>query len=207
VKTSFLFYLILLSFFLASCNQQGQKKEIQTPASLKTAIEGELIANAKYWEYADSALAHDLPEIAAMFHATSLSEKAHADRQITMLLAHGGHLGNFVPEYAPYNLRENLETAIRIEHYEAVDQYPRFIAISDDENFPDVSETFTWALKAEMKHRDMFKLALASLDDPSIELPQAYMVCPRCGNTMDAKDYSDPCDICGNEASKFIEVK
>jgi rubrerythrin len=88
-----------------------------------------------------------------------------------------------------------------------MDMYPRFIATSDKEIFLDVSETFTWALKAEIKHHDWFSMALASLDDPSIELPEAYLVCPRCGNTMDAAHASDPCDICENDAAKFVEVK
>ena len=198
---------IFLMVFLVSCSQPSGQKELESPGNLKTAIEAELIANAKYWAYADEAMADSLPKIAAMFRASAVSEKAHVDRQITMLLAHGGQLGQFTPTFPPYDLKESLKTAIEVEHYEAMDMYPRFIATSDKENFLDVSETFTWALKAEIKHRDLFKLALASLDDPSIELPEAYLVCPRCGNTMDVEHVSDPCDICENDASKFIEVK
>ncbi len=205
-KTAFIPFIVL-TVFLVSCSQKSGPKELESLGNLTTAIEGELVANAKYWAYADEAMADSLPGIAAMFRASAVAEKAHADRQITMLLAHGGQLGNFIPEFAPYDLRANLETAIEIEHYEAIDQYPRFIAASERENLADVSEAFTWALKAEIKHRDWFKLAQKGLDDPSVELPRAYMVCPRCGNTMDAAHYSDPCDICENDASKFIEVK
>jgi len=197
----------MLLLFLVSCTQQGKKAEPETLGNLVTAIEAELIANAKYWAYADFAMSDSLPSIAAMFRASAVAEKAHADRQITMLLAHDGQLGQFTPSYPPYDLRENLKTAIEVEHYEAMDMYPRFITSSEKENMPDVSETFTWALKAEIKHRDWFSLALASLDDPTIILPETYLVCPRCGNTMDAAHASDPCDICENEASKFVEVK
>ena len=202
-----IYILTILFIFLISCNQQTSKQYPETLGNLVTAIENELIANAKYWAYADQSMADSLPEIAAMFRASAVSEKAHVDRQITMLLAHGGQLGQFTPTFPPYDLKESLKTAIEVEHYEAMDMYPRFIATSDKENFLDVSETFTWALKAEIKHRDLFKLALASLDDPSIELPEAYLVCPRCGNTMDAEHFSDPCDICENDAAKFVEVK
>jgi rubrerythrin len=206
VKTRVYSFLILF-IFLISCNQQTIKQEPDTLGNLVTAIEAELIANAKYWAYADMAKNDSLPRIAAMFRASAVSEKAHADRQITMLLAHDGHLRQFTPTYPPYDLRENLKTAIEVEHYEAMDMYPRFIASSEKENMPDVAETFEWALKAEIKHRDWFSMALASLDDPAIELPEAYLVCPRCGNTMDAAHGSDPCDICENDASKFVEVK
>jgi rubrerythrin len=206
VKTK-LYPLFVLLILLVSCGQQDRKAEPETLNNLITAIEGELVANAKYWEYADLAMNDSLPRIAAMFRASAVAEKAHADRQITMLLAHNGQLRQFTPSYPPYDLRENLKLAIEVENYEAIDQYPRFIATSDKENLLDVSETFIWALKAEIKHRDWFSLALASLDDPTIILPEAYLVCPRCGNTMDAADASDPCDICENETSKFVEVK
>jgi rubrerythrin len=206
VKTR-IYILTILFIFLISCNQQTNKQDPETLGNLVTAIENELIANAKYWAYADQSMADSLPEIAAMFRAAAVSEKAHVDRQITMLLAHGGQMGQFTPTFPPYDLKENLKTAIEVEHYEAMDMYPRFIATSDKEIFLDVSETFTWALKAEIKHHDWFSMALASLDDPSIELPEAYLVCPRCGNTMDAAHASDPCDICENDAAKFVEVK
>ncbi len=199
--------IALAALVLISCNQPGSKKEPETLANLKTSIELELLANAKYNHYALMARQDSLPEIAALFHAAAVSEKAHVDRQVTMLLAHGKNIGNYVPEYPPYELRENLKTAIEVEYYEAMDQYPRFVAASDRENMPDVSETFTWALKAEAKHYELFKQALASLDDPTVVLAKSYMVCPRCGNTMDAEHYADPCDICSNEASKFVEVK
>lgn len=199
--------IALVALALLSCNRQGSKEEPETLANLKTSIELELLANAKYNHYAVEARQDSLPEIAALFHAAAVSEKAHVDRQITMLLAHGKNLGNYIPEFPPYDLRENLKTAIEVEHFEAMDQYPRFVAASDKDKMPDVSESFTWALKAEAKHYELFKQALASLDDPTVVLAKSYMVCPRCGNTMDAEHYSDPCDICENEASKFVEVK
>lgn len=204
-KTSFLF--IFVAFFMLSCNQQGQKGEVQTVNSLKTTIEGELIANAKYWAYAAKADEDSLTEIATLFRASAIAEKAHADRQITMLMGLNGHMAQFAPQYPAYSIEENINDAIKVENYEAEDMYPGFIVISKEEGLDDVTETFEWALEAEIKHRDLFKLALASLDDPSIELPKTYMVCPRCGNTMDAEHASDPCDICENEASKFVEVK
>lgn len=206
MKAKTCFALIILALFMFSCNQQQTKTEPETISSLKSSIEAELLANAKYWNYADMARKDSLPGIAAMFHATAVSEKAHVDRQITLLLSHGKNPEPFKPDFPPYNLRENLKTAIDIEHYEATDMYPKFIAISDKEGFDDVSESFGWALKAEIKHRDIFMLALASLDDTTIKLPKAYVVCPRCGNTMDAEDYSNPCDICENDASKFVKV-
>lgn len=192
---------------LLSCNQQPQKAEIRTLSSLKTAIEGEITANAKYLVYADKARQDSMPEIAALFHAAAVAEKAHADRLITMLLAHGGAFARFEPEFGAYALADNLRDAIETENYEAVDMYPGFITISKEEKLDDVTETFQWALEAEIKHRELFRTALASLDDSQIGLPAAYMVCPRCGNTMDVEHYNDPCDICQNEAAKFIEVK
>jgi rubrerythrin len=197
---------LLLVFIFFSCNQQTSKKEAETLSSLQTSIENELLAHAKYWEYANMARKDSLAEMAAMFHAAAVAEKAHVDRQITVLLAHGGNLGQFKPDFAPYNLRENLIKAIEVEHYEAMEMYPGFMVISEKEGFDDATESFGWALKAEIKHRDIFKLALASLEDPDIKLPKAYMVCPRCGNTMDAEDYNSPCDICENDASKFVKV-
>lgn len=207
MKTKLSFLLILILLIISSCSQLGQKGNLQTISSLKTTIEGELVANAKYWAYAAKADQDSLTRIASMFRASAIAEKAHADRQITMLMGLGGHMAQFAPKYPAYSITENIHDAIEVENYEAEDMYPGFIVTSKQEGLEDVTETFEWALKAEIKHRDLFKLALASLDDPSIELPEKYMVCPRCGNTMDAAYASDPCDICENKASKFVEVK
>lgn len=208
MKIKNLFPLLALFIMLFSCNQTGNKSEIKSLNSLKTTIEGEITANAKYLAYAEKARLDSMPEIAALFHAAAIAEKAHADRQITMLLTLGGTFRKFDPSYGAYSISDNILDAIEVENYEAVDMYPGFIEISIEEGLINVTQSFQWALEAELKHRDLFRMALASLDDPSIELPKSYMVCPRCGNTMDAaSDYKDPCDICQNDASKFVEVK
>ena len=77
---------MILLLFLVSCAQQNKKAEPETLNNLVTAIEGELIANAKYWKYADMAMNDSLPKIAAMFRASAVAEKAHADRQILQTL-------------------------------------------------------------------------------------------------------------------------
>lgn len=208
MKIKFILPLLALSMLLISCNQSGRKSELKSINSLKTTIEGEITANAKYLVYAEKARLDTMPEIAALFHAAAVAEKAHADRQITMLLTLGGTFKKFNPSYAAYSISDNILDAIEVENYEAVDMYPRFIEISIEEGLVNVTQSFQWALEAEMKHRDLFKMALASLDDPGIILAKSYMVCPRCGNTMDASsDYRDPCDICQNDAKKFVEVK
>lgn len=205
MKTKTILPLIIIVLFLISCNDSGNKK-LQTINSLKTTIEGEITANAKYLAYAKQARQDSMFEIAALFDASAIAEKAHADRQITMLLTLGGSFSKFDPKYTAGTVSENLLDAIEVENYEAVDMYPGFIKISEEEGLEDVSTSFQWALKAEEKHRDFFKLALASFDDPSIVLPNAYLVCPRCGNTIDADHPVDPCDICQNDASKFVRV-
>jgi len=207
VKTKAIIPILFLAFFLFSCNQHGRKGELQSLNSLMTTIEGEITANAKYLAYAEQARQDSMFAIAALFEASAIAEKAHADRQITMLMGLGGTFTKFDPQYPAFDIKNNLLDAIEIENYEAEDMYAGFIVISKEEGLEDITESFEWALKAEQKHRDLFKLALASLDDTNIILPTAYMVCPRCGNTMDAANYSKPCDICENDASKFVEVK
>lgn len=207
MKAKTILPLFILALFLISCNQSGKRGELQTLNSLKTTIEGEITANAKYLAYAEQARQDSMFEIAALFNASAIAEKAHADRQITMLLTLGGSFSKFDPQYPAGTVSDNIKDAIEVENYEAEDMYPGFIKISEEEKLADVTESFQWALKAEEKHRELFRLALASLEDPSIELPTAYMVCPRCGNTMDAEHFSSPCDICENDASKFTEVR
>jgi rubrerythrin len=206
VITKKLFLLFLLPALCFSCNRQPGNAGLQSLESLIFAIEAEITANAKYLYYAEQALADSQPQIALLFEAAAVSEKAHADRQITMLLSHGGTLGKIRPDFPGGEITDNLQNAIETETYEVLDMYPRFIGISRSEKLPEVTETFEWALKAEEKHRDLFSMALASLENPGISLAEAYVVCPRCGNTMDAAHQSDPCDICGNEASKYILI-
>lgn len=206
MKTKILFPLLIIVLFLISCNEGGNKKDLQSINSLKTTIDGEINANAKYLAYAKQARQDSMFEIAALFDAAAIAEKAHADRQITMLLTLGGSFSMQNPQYPTYSIKDNLQDAIDVENYEAEDMYPKFITLSKEEDLEDVTESFQWALKAEIRHRDFFQLALNSLDDPSIILPTAYLVCPRCGNTIDADHPVDPCDICQNDASKFVRV-
>ncbi|HNW69093.1 MAG TPA: ferritin family protein [Bacteroidales bacterium] len=188
--------------------QDSTKIVNQTAENLKTALQGETTASAKYAAFAQKAKEENLPNIAALFSAASKSESIHAENHRTVLGNMGWEIDVQPEAYTVGTTLENLQAAFDGEKHEVEAMYPGFLEQANTDKADDAVKSFGWAMDTEKKHMDLYKAAMDALKAKSEKsLPAAYFVCPKCGFTYSNKDVEDNCELCGTEKEKFIPVK
>lgn len=95
---------------------------------------------------------------------------------------------------------ENLKDAIAGETYEYKEMYPPFAREAEAAGNKAAVRTFTFAMKAEEVHAELFQDALENLDQTE---EVSYYLCPVCGNIE--KFPPERCFICGVPGTKFIK--
>jgi rubrerythrin len=143
----------LLSLTATSTPQQTPVKlNPQTREHLMTAMRGEAFAYAKYMAYAQRARESGHTAIADLFEQTAKTERFEHFREMAEL---AGLVGSDA---------QNLQDAIQGETQESQTMYPKFADEAAAVGDTAAAERFREIAKDEMKHRDMFKEALASLN-------------------------------------------
>jgi rubrerythrin/uncharacterized membrane protein len=191
-----------------SSTQDTTKIANQTIGNLKTALQGETTASAKYAAFAQKAIEENLPQIAALFNAASKSESIHAKNHRTVL----GNMGfkvDIQPEgFTVGSTIENLQTAFDGEKHETESMYPGFQEQANADKADEAVKSFGWAMDTEQKHMEYFKAAIDALKAKNEKsLPTEYFVCPKCGFTYSNKNVEDNCELCGTEKEKFFTIK
>jgi rubrerythrin len=200
-------FIGVLCFAVAVVTVNGCKKQEGTVDNLKKAITGETTASAKYAACAIKAKEEKFDKIARLFEAASKAEAIHAKKHTEVLKAAGVDMDPITPQFSVKSTRENLQDAIAGESYEIATMYPEFIKKASDEKKSDAVASFDAAFKVEKKHKELYTAALAALEKNDLKaLPDAYSVCPVCGNTF-GKNVPAACDICGAPKKDFIIVK
>jgi rubrerythrin len=159
----------------------------KTFQNLMEAFAGESQANRKYLAYAQKAEADGKKNAAKLFKAASDAETLHA-------------LKHFEVAGKIKTTEDNLQDAVNGENHEYQSMYPEFLEVAKEEGNKEAIRTFTFALKAEEVHANLYKEALENLDN---EEEVFYYLCPVCGNIE--KSRPDKCFICGVPGDKFIE--
>jgi len=124
----------------------------KTKINLQVALAGEADANRRYSAYGIRALQEGYPEIAQLFFEAAGAESVHAYSHLVALDAIG-------------TTAENLRTAARGETDEIEQTYPRMIAEAEAEGDLRAAASFRLALERETHHQEMFRRALASLQE------------------------------------------
>jgi len=151
------------------------------------AFAGESQANRKYLAYAKKAEADGKMNAAKLFKAASAAEAIHAQKHLEV----AGKIKTTA---------DNLQDAVNGETYEFESMYPEFLITAEAEGNRAAITTFTYALKAEKVHAELYKEALENIDQ-SEEI--FYYLCPVCGNIE--KYVPEKCSICNVAGSKFIK--
>ncbi|HOV10449.1 MAG TPA: ferritin family protein [Bacteroidales bacterium] len=180
----------------------------KTVENLKTALQGETTASAKYAAFAQKADGEGLPQIAALFRAASKAESVHAGNHRN-ILGTLGHKVDVQPEtFTVNNTLENLQAAYDGEKHETESMYPVFIEQATTDNNSDAVKSFGWATDTETKHMELYQAAVDALKSKKEKsLPDEYYVCPKCGFTYSHEDIEDYCGLCGTEKAKFFTFK
>jgi rubrerythrin len=162
---------------------------MSTEDNLKDAFAGESQANRRYLAFAKKAEEEGHKQVAKLFRAAAEAETVHA-------LNHLNILGVGITE-------ENLKEAIKGEHYENTEMYPKFIEEAKTEGNEQANMSFSGANEVEKIHEELYKKALENLGKNE-ELD--YYVCSVCGNTVEGES-PDVCIICGQPKEKFRRIE
>ncbi len=164
-----------------------------TQENLQSAFAGESQANRRYLFFADKVEKEGLPGIARLFRAVAEAETVHARNHLETM----GGIGT---------TKDNLQAAIKGEHYEFTQMYPAFIEQAKSENNKRAEISFTHANEVEKIHHRLYQQALEALEAAKQLEDGPYFVCQVCGNTVLGKA-PDKCPICGAPRSKFKRVE
>ena len=159
---------------------------MSTEKNLQAAFAGESQANRKYLAFAAKADQEGYPAVAKLFRAAAEAEAIHA---LSELKALGGIKST----------AENLQAAIEGETYEFTEMYPGFIESAEAEGHNLAKRAFHFANEAEQVHADLYKKALAALENKE---DVDYFLCPVCGYIHE-RTAPDKCPICGANGSAF----
>lgn len=200
--------MINLEGISSSDTNDSVKVVNKTVDNLKAALQGETTASAKYAAFAAKAKEENLPQIAALFYATSKSESVHAKNHKTAL-GNMGYKIDVQPEsYTVGTTAENLMLSYDGEKHEVEFMYPGFVEQAKTDNASDAVKSLGWALETEKKHMELYLSAIDALKAKQEKtLPVEYFICPKCGFTYSNKDVEDNCEICGTEKGKFFKIK
>ena len=164
-----------------------------TQENLQAAFAGESQANRRYLFFAEQAEKEGHPQIARMFRAIAEAETVHARNHLGVL----GGIGS---------TKENLEEAIKGEHYEFMQMYPEFINQAKTEGDSGAGAVLDYANKVEKIHHGLYEKAHQSLEGGTPLEDKPYFVCQVCGYTV-AGQAPEKCPICGAPHSKFKRVE
>ncbi len=161
---------------------------MSTDKNLKDAFAGESQANRKYLAFAKKAEQEGYKTIAKLFQATADAETIHAHNHLKAL-------------GAIKSTAENLQEGIDGETYEFDSMYPPMIEEAQKEGRKDAERSFFLAMESEKVHADLYKDALANLDNQE---DVDYYLCPVCGY-IEKGHAPDTCPICKVKASMFVK--
>lgn len=199
MRKSFALFVLSVTV-LFSCTLKDAKKQENTIANLKTAIEGETTVCYKYAAYAEQASKEGEESIANLFEAASKSESVHAKAHMIVLANLMGKIDEFDPVFEVKSTAENLQDAIDGETKENQEMYPGFILEAKSDHLDEAERSYTWAMTVEKKHQAYFTNALeAFYAHNTTKLPKSYSVCSKCGYTYPNSELPDVCVLCKND--------
>jgi len=188
------------------CAWSAEPSGKTTLDNLQTSYNGESNAQAKYEAFAAKADEEGYKSVATLFRAAALSESIHAKKQAAAIKKLGGDPKAAVEKPTVKSTKENLESALAGETYEAETMYPAFLKQAQAEKRKAAVIPFKGAQATEAGHVKLYKQALAELDAWKAS-GKAFMVCQICGYTQ----FNDPalakCPICAAPKEKFTVVK
>ncbi|HPX73105.1 MAG TPA: rubrerythrin family protein [Methanoregulaceae archaeon] len=165
-------------------------------ATMENAMEayaGESQANRKYSAFADQAESEGFKNIARLFKAASEAEAVHAKK----LLKAMGKIRT---------TKENIQGSISGETHEYTEMYPAFVKEAEAEKKSDVALVFTYAMKAEEVHANLYREAMNSLNHNQDMSNRSVILCPVCGNIF-LGQAPEKCPICNAVRKVFKTIE
>jgi rubrerythrin len=162
-----------------------------TNDNLKDAFAGESQANQKYLAFAKAAEKEGYRNVAKLFRTTAQAERIHAEGHLEALCGIG-------------STAFNLLSAISGETYEHTEMYPPMLEQAEADGHA-AKKMFQYALKAEMKHAELYRQALEAVKNGKDITATEVWLCPCCGH-IELENPPAICPICGAKAAQFVQV-
>ncbi len=175
----------------------------KTLDNLMAAFNGESNAHAKYLEFAKKADQDGFAGAAALFRAAAAAEETHARTHGDVIAKLGGKPKAEIKLPEIKTTADNLRAALEGETYERDKMYPEFIAEARAAGNKEALRAFNFAIAAEGEHAKLYGEASANLQ--AWKASKAFYVCPVCGKTVVAVDFSK-CPVCFTPGEKYIKV-
>lgn len=183
-------------------NAAGPKTTLD---NLLTAYNSESNSHVRYLTFAEKAAVEGYDIVAGLFRAIAFAEQVRYERYAGIIKKLGGEPKSDIETPVVNSTKENLETGLKIEGYEAKTMYAEFLQQAKKENIKDAIDAFKDAQAAEDVYGRLFEQMLNNLTF-SKGLIKDFYVCPVCGNVVDAVTQSR-CQICTNDTRKFKKIK
>lgn len=167
-------------------------KGTQTEKNLWEAFAGECENRVIYEFFSTVAKKEGYEQIGAIFEETSLNEKEHAE------------IWYYYLEEIHDTLKD-LKTAIKLEHFEAVDMYKRFAKTAREEGFHEIADKFEKVAEIERGHEERYlKLRDNILDGEVFKRPEKVIwQCRECGYLVFDREAPEVCPVCGHPQGFF----
>jgi rubrerythrin len=175
----------------------------KTLDNLMAAFNGESNAHAKYLEFAKKADQEGYTGAAALFRAAAKAEETHARTHGEVITKLGGTPKAEIKLPEIKATADNLKAALEGETYERDKMYPEFIAEARAAGNKDAVRAFNFAIAAEGEHAKLYAEAAGNLQ--AWKTAKTFYVCPICGKTVVAVDFSK-CPVCYTPGEKYIKV-
>jgi rubrerythrin len=102
--------------------------------------------------------------------------------------------------------KENLQGSISGETHEYTEMYPAFLKEAETEKKSDAALVFTYAMKAEEVHANLYKEAMNALNHGQDLSNRAVILCPVCGNIF-LGQAPEKCPICSAVRKVFKTIE
>ena len=175
----------------------------KTLDNLMAAFNGESNANAKYLAFAKKADQEGFAGAAALFRAAAKAEETHARTHGEVIKKMGGAPKADIKLPEIKATADNLKAALEGETYEKDKMYPEFIAEARTAGNKDAVRAFNFAISAETEHAKFYADASANLQ--AWKVAKTFYVCPVCGKTVLATDFSK-CPVCFTPADQYVKI-
>ena len=157
----------------------------KTEKNLKAAFAGESQARNKYTYFAKVARKEGYHYIAKIFEETAENERQHAKDEFKLLNGIG-------------DTKANLRAAIKGEHFETNEMYPKFAKEAEEEGNDEAAKLFKEIAEVEKEHEERYKELLEMVEKGAVykrDKPIRWK-CSKCGYIYEGKEPPEKCPSC-----------
>jgi rubrerythrin len=194
---------VLCGFFSGSAALEPPASK--TVGNLRSAFNAESNARVRAEAFSVKADGEGFHQVASLFRAAAKAEEIHAGIFAGLIRQMGEEPKAFLETPVVLSTKENVESTINTESYDAGVVYLGYIKQAEREGNPDAVRSFRWAEETEKGRVRLFKGALTHLSS-RMKGTRDTLVCSVCGLTTE--DFSTRrCPLCHVPRGKFILVK